>query len=377
MTHRVVYVGLDVHKETIAVAVAHGDPPAHVEHLGEIANRPEAIERLMQRLRARYELQVCYEAGPCGYAVYRQLRGLRVRCDVVAPSLVPQRPGDRVKTDRRDAMKLARLHRSGELTPVWVPDAAHEALRNLTRLRAAAHHDQTRARHRLSKCLLRSGCVAPADAKPWTQRFLAWARSVVLPHLLDARVRDDYFNQVEHHRQRIEDLDRLIVEAAATSPLAKRIAALCTMRGVSTITATTLVAEWGEIGRFASPKQLMAYAGLVPSESSSGGSVQRGRITKTGSGYLRRVLVEAAFAYRHRPLLGGTLKRRQQGQPDGVRRIAWKAQQRLHRLYCRLLARDKRHQKVVVAVAREMVGFLWAIDREMSLSITPGSAALV
>jgi transposase len=371
MSQSMVYVGLDVHKETIAVALAHQDPPAQVEHLGEIPNRPESIQRLMQRLTARYELQTCYEAGPCGYTIYRQLRALHIPCDVVAPSLVPLRPGDRVKTDRRDAIKLARLLRSGELTPVWVPDPGHEALRNLTRLRAAAHHDLTRARHRLSKFLLRSGCVAPAEAKPWSQRFLTWARGVALSQALDVRVRDDYFNQVEHLRQRIQALDQAMAEEAAACPMAARIAALCAMRGVSTITATTLVAEWGEISRFTGPRQLMGYAGLVPSESSSGGSVQRGRITKTGSGYLRRVLVEAAFAYRHRPLLGGTLKRRQQGQPESIRRISWKAQQRLHRLYCRLLARDKRHQKVVVAVARELVGFLWAIDREMTLSIAP------
>ena len=366
MTQPMVYLGMDVHKETITVALAHVESPAQVEELGTIANRAEPIRRLMQRLGARYSIRVCYEAGPCGYAIYRQLRLLGIDCTVVAPSLIPLRPGDRIKTDRRDAVKLARLFRSGELTSVWVPDPVHEALRNLTRLRTVAHHDLTRARHRLSKFLLRSGCVAPPDAKPWTQRFLAWARAVHFEQPLDVRVRDDYFNQVERLGERITGLNQVIAEAAATSPMARRIAALCTMRGVSTITATTLVAEWGEISRFTGPRQLMGYAGLVPSESSSGASTQRGRITKTGSSYLRRVLVEAAFAYRHRPLLGGTLRRRQEGQPEAVKSIAWKAQQRLHRLYTRLLARDKRHQKIVVAVAREMVGFLWAIDREMA-----------
>jgi transposase len=170
MDGSMVYVGLDVHKETIAVAVAHRDPPAELEELGTIPNRPEAIQRLMLKLRSRAPLTVCYEAGPCGYAIHRQLRALGIDCMVVAPSLIPVRPGDRVKTDRRDALKLARLFRSGELSAVWVPDPAHEALRNLTRLRAVAHHDLTRARHRLSKFLLRSGCVAPVDARPWTQR---------------------------------------------------------------------------------------------------------------------------------------------------------------------------------------------------------------
>lgn len=361
-----VFVGLDVHKETVAVALAHREPPAEVISLGEIPNRPESVRRLMQKLTVRYTLNVCYEAGPCGYAIYRQLRTLGIACSVVAPSLVPSRPGDRVKTDRRDALKLARLLRTGELTPVWVPDLDHEALRNLTRLRAVAHHDLTRARHRLSKFLLRAGCVAPEGAKPWTKTYLAWTHAVLLAHPLDVRVRDDYFDQVVHFEERIVALDRAIEEAVATCPMAPRIAALCTMRGVSTVTAATVVAEWGDIGRFIRPRQLMGYAGLVPSEHSSGGSVQRGRITKTGSSYLRRVLIQAAFAYRHRPLLGGTLRRRQQGQPEAVRRIAWKAQHRLHALYRRLMARDKRHQKIVVAIAREMVGFLWAIDRETS-----------
>lgn len=367
MDGRMVYVGLDVHKETIAVALAHRDPPAELEELGTIPNRPEAIQRLMQKVRSRHSaVKVCYEAGPCGYAIHRQLRGLGIDCMVVAPSLIPVRPGDRVKTDRRDAMKLARLFRSGELSAVWVPDPAHEALRNLTRLRAVAHHDLTRARHRLSKFLLRSGCVAPPDAKPWSQRFLDWTRAVRLEQPLDVRVRDDYFNLVVHLQDRITALDQALEDVARTSPMARRITALSTMRGVSTVTATTLVAEWGEIARFTRPRQLMAYTGLVPSESSSGARTQRGGITKTGSSYLRRVLVEAAFAYRHRPLLGGVIRRRQQGQPEAVKRIAWKAQQRLHRLYTRLMARDKRHQKIVVAVAREMVGFLWAIDREVT-----------
>jgi transposase len=360
-----VFVGLDVHKETIAVAVAHQDPPLQVEHLGEIANRPEAIRKLIDRLGLRYRLRVCYEAGPCGYAVYRQLHAMKVDCTVVAPSLVPVRPGDRVKTDRRDALKLARHFRSGELTAVWVPDPTHEALRNLTRLRATAHHDRTRARHRLGKFLLKGGNVPPEGTRPWTERHRAWAAAVKLEQPLDVLVRDDYLTQVEHHEDRVRRLDQAIEQAAAASPLAPRIAALCCMRGVATVTASTLVAEWGEMSRFAHPRQLMAYAGLVPSESSSGKSVYRGAITKTGSSYLRRVLVEAAFAYRHRPFVGHPLRARQKGQPEAVRRIAWKAQQRLHRLYRRLQPR-KKHQQVVVAVAREMVGFLWAIDRTLS-----------
>lgn len=363
----IVYVGLDVHKDSIAVAVAHEGVAGALDSLGTIPNRAESVDRLMRKLSARHRLRACYEAGPCGYVLYREMRARDIDCIVVAPSLVPLRPGDRIKTDRRDAVKLARLLRSGELTPVWVPDTAHEALRNLTRLRAAAHHDLTRARHRLSKFLLRSGRIPPADMRPWTQRHLAWARALHLEHPLDRRVHEDYFNHVAYLQDRIASLDQAIQEAARTGPMNARIAALSTMRGVSTITATTLVAEWGEIARFTRPRQLMGYAGLVPSEYSSGASTHRGRITKTGSSYLRRVLVEAAFAYRHRPLLGGALRARQLGQPEAVRRIAWKAQERLHRLYRRLFARGKQHQKIVVAVARELIGFLWAIEREMAL----------
>lgn len=365
-----VYVGLDVHKETIAVAVAHTEPPAQIEDRGMILNRPEAIRKLIQELGARHRLRVCYEAGPCGYAIYRQLHTLKVDCIVVAPSLVPVRPGDRIKTDRRDAIKLAGLFRSAELTAVWVPDPPHEALRNLTRLRATAHHDRTRARHRLSKFALRSGRVPPAGTRAWTERHRAWAAALKFDQPLDTLVRDDYLTQVEHHEDRVRRLDRAVEAAATSSPLAPRIGALCCMRGVAVVTAATLVAEWGEMSRFTRPRQLMAYAGLVPSESSSGGAIRRGAITKTGSPYLRRVLIEAAFAYRHRPFIGHRLRARQQDQPEAARRTAWKAQQRLHRLYRRLQSRGKKHQQVIVAVAREMVGFLWAIDRSLALRPT-------
>lgn len=211
----------------------------------------------------------------------------------------------------------------------------------------------------------------PADVRAWSPRHLAWAVRLSFAQPLDRLVRDDYQTQVELAQERVGRLDEAIEQAVPSSPLAPRILAQRALRGVDTVTAATVVAEWGEMGRFVGPRQLMGYSGLVPSESSSGAAVHGGPITKTGSAYLRRVLIQAAFAYRHRPFLGTTLRQRQRGQPEAIRRISWKAQQRLHQLHRRLLGRGKRHQKVVVAVARELIGFMWAIDREVSRSLQP------
>jgi transposase len=298
----IVYGSMDVHKETIEVALARLEPPAPVESLGQILNRPEAIRRLMQPLAQRYQLRMCYEAGPCGYAIYRQLRAMGIDCTVVAPSLIPRRPGDRIKTDRRDARKLAHLFRSGELTAVWVPDPTHEALHNLTRLRACAHHDRTRARHRLSKLTLRAGRIPPPGMRSWSERHRAWIAAQPFEQPLDTLVRDDYLTQVEHLEERVRRLDQVIEQASPSSPLAARIAAFGCMRGIATVTAATLVAECSEIGRFQRPRQLMAYTGLVPSESSSGARASRGRITKTGSSYLRRILCSPCLLGRPGPI---------------------------------------------------------------------------
>lgn len=366
MTKDIRWVGLDVHAETIAVAVAEGD--GRVSSLGTIANRPEAIRALVKRLGRPESLRACYEAGPTGYVLYWLLTGLGVKCDVVAPTLVPVKAGDRVKTDRRDAEKLARLHRSGELTAVWVPDAEHEALRDLVRAREAAKVDQLRARHRLQKFLLRRGCRAPGGVHAWTQKHLAWVKGQVhFEHAAQEAALVDYVNEVDHVAERIVRLEKSIDLAILEAPEKMRavIEGLQSLRGVAKLSAVTIVSELGEISRFQRAPQLMGYAGLVPSEHSSGERTRRGAITKTGNAHLRRVLTEAAWSYRMRPSVGAPLRRRQAGQSEAVKEISWKAQHRLHTIYQRLLGRGKPSQKVITAVGRELIGFIWAIGIEV------------
>lgn len=356
------FIGLDVHAETIAAAVA--EPHGEIRSLGIIPNRPEAVHRLVKRLGRAAELRVCYEAGPTGYVLYWQLTRLGVPCEVVAPTLVPVKPGDRVKTDRRDAIKLARSYRAGDLTPVWVPDAAHEALRDLVRAREAAKKDQLRARHRLGKFLLRQGQRRPGTMKPWTAGHLAWIKSAVhFAHAAQEATLLDYVHEVDHVASRLERLERAIDEAVKTAPVGMRavIDALQALRGVALVTAVTLVAEVGELSRFTTPRQLMGYSGAVASEDSSGAQTRRGAITKTGNAHLRRVLIEAAWSYRHRPAVGATLRKRHAGLTEDVKAIAWKAQHRLYDRYRCLTARGKCPQQAVTAVGRELLGFIWAI----------------
>ena len=251
------HVGLDVHAETIAVAVA--EPGGEVRPLGIIPNRPEAVAKLVRKLGPREHLRVCYEAGPCGYVLYWQLTQLGVHCDVVAPTLVPTKPGDRVKTDRRDAAKLARCYRAGDLTPVWVPDAAHEALRDLVRAREVAKHDQLRARHRLTKLLLRQGIRPPEGVKPWTQRHRRWLDVVPFDQPARQATFGDYLHEVDHATARLERLERALAEAVQVAPASLRavIAALQTLRGIRQVIAATIVSEVGPLSRFTHPRQLM------------------------------------------------------------------------------------------------------------------------
>jgi transposase len=359
---RIKFVGLDVHAETIAVAVA--EQGGEVRSLGVIPNREESIRKLVKKLGPLEELRFCYEAGPTGYALYWQLTRMGAPCEVVAPTLVPVKAGDRVKTDRRDALKLARNYRAGELTAVWVPDAAHEALRDVVRAREAAKKDQLRARHRLNKFLLRHGRRPAIGVKAWTMKYLEWVRREV--HF-EQRAQEatllDYLHEVEHAATRIARLDGAIEEAAKCAPPPMRavIEALQALRGVAHISAVTVVAELGELSRFARARQLMGYGGIVASENSSGERTRRGNITKTGNAHLRRVVIEAAWAYRHRPAMGGSLRKRQENVSEEVKEIAWKAQQRLHERYRKLLAKGKNKGVVITAVGRELLGFIWAI----------------
>jgi transposase len=357
----VMFVGLDVHAETIAVAIA--EPNGTVRSLGVIPNRAESVGRLMRKLGKPEQLRVCYEAGPTGYVLYWQLSALGVKCEVVAPTLIPVKTGDRVKTDRRDAEKLARCYRAGDLTAVWVPDAAHEALRDLVRARLAAKRDQLRARHRLGKFLLRHGRRPPAGKTAWTHAYMEWVRTLHFEHAAQEITLLDYLHEVEHMAGRIAHLERSIDAAIAGLPVKIRavIEALQSLRGIAQISAVTIMAEVGELSRFAHPRQLMGYSGAVSREHSSGERTRRGAISKTGNAHLRRIVVEAAWAYRHRPTVGKKLATRQRQASPTVRELAWKAQQRLHQRYVRLVGRGKCTQQAATAVGRELLGFIWAI----------------
>jgi transposase len=358
------HVGLDVHAETIAVAVA--EPDGSVRELGLIRNRPEAVRKLVAKLGPAAQLRVCYEAGPTGYPLYWQLTALGVHCDVIAPSLVPTKAGDRVKTDRKDATRLARCYRAGDLTVIWIPDAATEALRDLVRAREVAKQDQLRARHRVSKFLLRHGCQRPEGMRAWTGRHAQWLAGVSFELPTLQVVFDDYRANLALLAERVARLERAIETALPTLAPAQQalVGALATLRGIRAVTAATVVSELGTLRRFANPRQLMGYAGLVPREHSSGSGVHRGAITKTGNAHLRRVLVEAAWAYRHRPdLTSAVLRQRQQGQPLPVVAIATRAQRRLCARYHRLTARGKPPLAVATTIARELLGFIWAIGQ--------------
>jgi transposase len=356
------FVGLDVHADTIAVAIA--EPNGEVRSIGTIPNRVDSVRKLVAKLAPAKQLRACYEAGPTGYVLYWQLTALGVDCQVVAPTLVPTKAGDRVKTDRRDAEKLARCHRAGDLTAVWVPDEAHEALRDLIRAREAAKKDQLRARHRLGKFLLRHGRRPSIKMAPWTAKHMDWIKRQV--HFeqpaLEATLLD-YVQEVDHAAARIERLEKSIDQAIASAPEEIRtvVEALQALRGVAKMTAVTIVSEVGALSRFANPRQLMGYSGLVASEFSSGKTIQRGHITKTGNSHLRRVLVESAWSYQFRPWVGGFLLKRQRGLPDDIKEIAWKAQHRLHSRYKRLAAAGKNKPLIVTAIGRELLGFIWAI----------------
>ena len=362
MREKLRFLGLDVHAETIAVAVA--EPDGEVRNLGTIANREDSIRKFIKKLGSPEQLRACYEAGPTGFVLYWQLTQLGVDCVVVAPTLVPKKPGDRVKTDRRDALKLARSHRSGDLTAVWVPDEDSEALRDLVRQREAAKQDQLRARHRLTKFLLRTGQRPPLGLKAWTERYMRWLEQVRFTQPAQEVTLRDCLNEVEHMSARVKRLEEAILEVVKLAPQSMQevIRGLQALRGVAHISAVTIAAELGNISsRFQSARKLMGYSGVFPSEDSSGNRIRRGGITKTGNAHLRRIVVESAWCYRHWPRVGARLRKRQQGIPAEITEIAWKAQNRLHQRYRKLSMAGKDQRKIMTAVARELLGFIWAI----------------
>lgn len=363
MEKPITFIGLDVHKDTIAVALAAAGRE-EVREYGKIANTTAALQMLAGKLARGHELRFCYEAGPCGYHIQRQLTVLGHDCVVVAPSLVPRKPGERIKTDRRDAVKLAKSHRSGDLTAVWVPDPAHEAIRDLVRLRSIAVRWLRRARQQLSGFLLRQSCHYHGRTT-WTKSHRRWMAGLKFEQPVHYLVLEDCIAAVEEAAARCDRLETVIEATLPTWSLAPVVCALRSLRGLDLIGAATLVAELGDVTRFDKPNQLMAYLGLVPSESSSGRRRRQGGITKAGNGVARRILIEAAWSYRYPARISRALLLRQEGLAKPVRDIAWKAQERLCRRHRQLMRAGKLPSVATAAVARELAGFVWAIAHQV------------
>ena len=360
------FVGLDVHKATIAVAIADSGRLGEVRHVGNIENTPIAIAKLARRIGRQHEtVEFVYEAGSCGYNVQRQLTALGFTCRICAPSLTPRKPGDRIKNDRRDAIALARLHRVGELTYVWVPDILHEALRDLVRARHAAGQDVRRARIRIQAFLLR--CDLRYEGKSWSYRHRMWLCNRQFAHPAQQIAFQTYLNALEYEEQRKAELEKQIQDLLETSHWAALLTALQALKGVGPVVAATIIAEVGDFTRFAHPRQLVAYFGLAPGEHSSGSTVRPRGITKAGNAIARTVLCEAAWNYRTTPKVGQWMKQHRPPTSKEVIAIAWKAQLRLHKTYKRLTSRGKRSVVATAAVARELLGFVWSIGRLVPL----------
>lgn len=363
--HGEVFVGIDTAKARNAVAVAESGRGGEIRYLGEFDNTPDAVIKLVRKLADRYEtVHFCYEAGPTGYGLYRQIRSLGYECTVVAPSLIPRRPGDRVKTNRRDAQTLSRLLRADELTAVWVPDETHEAIRDLVRTRAMAVEDYRRKRQHVTSFLLRHGRTFEGKTS-WRGRHLRWLDGQNFAHPAQRFAYQELLNAVRITADRIDRLEAALVEIVPDWTMAPVVAAFQAMRGVAFSTATTLVAEAGDLRRFDHPRKLMAFLGLVPSERSTGETRRQGGITRAGNARARSALVEAAWTYRHSAGLGVGHQRRQLELSEEVRDIAWKAQARLCARYRRLAAKGKRVTIVTTAIARELAAFLWDIARHV------------
>jgi len=363
----ILYLGLDVHAENIAVALAEAGRDGEVRNHGVIPNTLHSVEKLLRRLgHAGKELRVCYEAGPCGFVLARRLKKLGIACAVIAPSLTPKGSGDKIKTDRRDARMLARLHRAGELTAVHIPDERDEAIRDLCRARTDAVHDRRSGRNQLKAFLLRNG-YRYTEKTAWGQAHMRYLREIVLPHPAMKIVLEEYLQCIDAADQRIERLEvqmKALLEEWHMKPV---VLALMGLRGYQTVAAMITVSEIGDIHRFAHPRQLMAYLGLVPSESSSGGSRAQGGITKCGNGHLRWIFNECAQHYRLPPKVSRELSLRQEDIPKAhrkeVREISWRCQNRLHERGRKLAARGKTRQKVQIAMARELAAFVWEVMR--------------
>jgi transposase len=351
-------IAFDQHAATTVAAVLL--PGHRTAALHTLASDSSTILRFVDRLRRQGSIVCCYEAGPCGFELQRTLSARDIACDVIAPALIPRRAGDRIKTDRRDAGHLAVLYRAGALTAIHIPTEQEEAARDLLRCREDIRADLLRARHRLSKFLLRHGRRFTATKSAWSKRHETWLRLQAWPLPALDQTHRAYLRAVEETVARLRAVEQDLRELLDLEPLRPRVQRLRCFRGIDDLTALTIAAELGDARRFARAPSIMAFVGLVPSEHSSGTKRARGAITKTGNGHLRRVLVEAAWHYRHHPFVSAALRHRQRGAPDTVIAQAWTAQLRLHRRYQRFAARGKPKQHIVTAVARELTGFVWA-----------------
>lgn len=366
---KTLYVGFDVHKDTIAVAVAEDGRGGEIRFHGTIVNSADAVLRLTKTLTKNgHTPTFCYEAGPCGYGLHRNLTKLGFECAVVSPSLIPRKLGDRVKTDRRDAEMLARLWRAGELTPIWTPNEEQEAMRDLIRARKQAVDAMKTAKQQLLSFLLRHG-LRYENGKYWTQRHRRWlAEMRKFPFQHQQLVFEDLKRAVDQSEERVATFDQAIEDTTSRWYFAPVVDALRALRGVSTTIAATVVAEIGDITRFENPRQLMAWLGLVPSEHSSGNTTRRGRLTKTGNALARTMLVEASWSYRHPPKEGYPYLKRSAHLPRHIKDIGWKVQTRLCKRYRDLSRTGKPQPRVLAAIARELAGFIWDIARQTPLN---------
>jgi transposase len=365
---RTLYIGMDVHKDAIAVAYVAKDHDAEVVYLGTIGTRQADIDQLIRNMQSKAKhLIFVYEAGPCGYWLYRYLMKKGHLCWVVAPSLIPKKAGDRVKTDRRDAVQLARLMRSGDLTRVYVPTVEDEAIRDLTRAREDTIGDLKTAKCRLKAFLLRHD-IRYTGRAAWGPAHLRWLSEVVCPTPAQQSVFQEYVRAVNEHTERLQRLEQELQDHVKTWRLQPVVEALQALRGVQFTVAVTLVAELGDLTRFDNPRQLMKYLGLIPSEYSSGERRRQGTITKAGNTHARRALVEGAWAYRYPAKVSRHLQLRLEQLPKPIQDIRWKAQVRLCKRFRRLMARGKHANQVVVAIARELAGFIWAIAKQVPVT---------
>ncbi|CAK2830886.1 transposase [Vibrio crassostreae] len=366
----IIFIGLDTHKSFIQVAVLQEQRGATPEHLGRIKSNKSALIKLTQQLQSKYPkatLHFVYEAGPCGYWTYRLLTNLGHCCCVIAPSLIPKKSGDRVKTDKRDAAKLAKLFKAEELTPIYVPESEDEAIRDLSRARETAMKDLKDAKFQLKGFLLRNNVQATVNDN-WSKKHLRWLTDLILPHHSQQIVLQEMIITISERMQRLQRLDNELLHQVKNWRYYPVVKAIQAMRGVRLLVALGTIAELGDLRRFDHPRKIMAYVGLVPTEDSSGGKTKRGSLTKCGNSRARRLLIEGAHTYKHKANISVELQLRQEGLPKEIVDIAWHAQQRLCRRYQRLLQKGKHRNVVVAAIAREMIAYIWAIAREVVVS---------